>query len=491
VNTEKWLSKRGKAITLLIVLATAFLIGEPFLGLLKPTQAVNPNQEIRLALESRNATASPASDIYAVSGRANAHISELFNLMGAHGLLFYKSSASGVNRGSNGLVASNDVVLIKINMLWGQRGGTNTDMLKELIQAIVNHPDGFTGEIVVSDNGQGYGSMHWQESNAEDPTQSTQDVVNMFSATHNISTYSWEPIRGTRVNEYVQGNYDDGYIRYDTADPETGIYITYPKFRTVFGTYISFKHGIWNGTAYENRLKVINMPILKTHYRFGVTGAVKHYIGVNSENSLGQGGLGNGHNSVATGGMGTLMVETRLPTLNIVDAIWVNANAPPSTMAGPQTAYGSATRANTLIAGTDPVALDYWAAKHVLVQASQLIGYNDTHTLHPDSANATGLQQNTPFGTWLNRTENEVLAAGYNATTDENHMNIYVRSETTVGDVDRNGKVDVFDMYRLGKAYSSRPSQPNWNAYCNFNSDDLIDELDLATASRNYGETQS
>ena len=30
-----------------------------------------------------------------------------------------------------------------------QRGGTNTDVLKGLIARILEHPDGFTGEVVV------------------------------------------------------------------------------------------------------------------------------------------------------------------------------------------------------------------------------------------------------------------------------------------------------------------------------------------------------
>jgi hypothetical protein len=187
--------------------------------------------------------------------------------------------------------------------------------------------------------------------------------------------------------------------------------------------------------------------------------------------------------------MGTLMVELGLPTLNIVDAIWVNANTPSSGMGGPQTPYEYATRVNTLIASTDPAAVDYWASEHVLVQASQIIGYNDTHTLHPDSANATGLNEDTAFGTWLNRSRNKILEAGYNVTTDEEHMNVHVIAERLVGDVDRNGEVNVHDLWRLGQAYESYPAHPSWNPYCNFNSDDVIDEMDLVLLKKNYGET--
>jgi hypothetical protein len=296
--------------------------------------------------------------------------------------------------------------------------------LKELIQTIVDHPDGFVGEIVVADNGQGYGNMNWAASNAENHTQSTQGVVDMFSPYYNVSTYDWQPIRGARVDEYSEGDMTNGYILYDTSDPETGIYVSYPKFETEFGTYISFKYGVWNGTGYEKRLKVINMPVLKSHWTYGVTASLKHYMGVQSEGSAVLGGLANGHDKVGTGGMGTLMVETGLPTLNIIDAIWINANPYPSSMGGPRTYYSHATRVNVLMASTDPVALDYWAAKHVLVQAASLIGYADTHTLDPDNTERSGLSE--AFGVWLNLTKNEIVAGGYNVTTGEDRMNVYV-----------------------------------------------------------------
>jgi len=365
-KTRTSLSRKWKTLALLVIVASVVISSQQFWDSLQVAGAVDPSQEIELALEPRNATVFPASDIYVANGREHAHISELLDLMSSKDLLFYRSWKSGVNQGPQGLIGDNDVVLIKINEEWPHRGGANTDVLKELIQAIVDHPDGFAGEIVVADNGQWQGSMDWPESNAEDSSQSTQDVVNMFLSSHHVSTYSWIPIRGTRVHEYSDGDMTDGYILYDTADPETEIYVSYPKFRTQFGTYISFKNGVWNGTGYEKRLKVINIPVLKSHGSYGVTASLKHYMGVQSQGE-GDVGLANGHSTVATGGMGTLMVETGLPTLNIVDAIWINANPPPSSLAGPSTPYDRATRVNVLMASTDPAALDYWAAKYVLV----------------------------------------------------------------------------------------------------------------------------
>ncbi|UCH32118.1 MAG: DUF362 domain-containing protein [Candidatus Bathyarchaeota archaeon] len=381
--------------------------------------AVTLNNEVRLTLEPQSASAFPASDIYVINGhRSQAKITDLIDLMGTEGLHFYKSNLGGANQGPNGLIDDNDVVLIKINEEWPYRGGTNTDMLSELIQAITTHPDGFDGEIVVADNGQWQGSMDWHLSNAEDTQQSTQDVVDLFSPSYRISTHSWMATRGVEVEEYSEGDLRDGYILYDTPDPESGLFISYPKFETAYGTYVSFKNGIWNGATYnKQRLKIINMPVLKSHMSYGVTASVKHYMGVLSEISAG--GLSNGHFTVLLGGMGSLFAEVGLPTLNIVDAIWVNANPPPSSYAGPSTPYAAATRVNVLLASTDPVALDYWAAKHVLVQTANLIGYNETNSIDPEESY---------FGSWLNLAKNEIVAAGHTASTDESYMNVYVNA---------------------------------------------------------------
>ena len=93
----------------------------------------------------------------------------------------------------------------------------------------------------------------------------------------------------------------------------------------------------------------------KSHSGFGVTACVKHYMGVVSDKltrSLGA----RAHNTVGIGGMGTEIVETRFPVLNIIDAIWVNAVP----RRGPGTPYNIAMRVNVIAASRDPVALDYW-----------------------------------------------------------------------------------------------------------------------------------
>lgn len=384
-------------------------------------------QEVNLILEPQNATVFPASDIFAVNGNNSTNISNLIKLMGNKSLYFYQSLSNGKTHNPDGLIAADDVVIIKINSQWNGRGGTNTDVIKELIQAIIDHPDGFTGEIIVADNGQLRGNFDEYSNNAEDNRQSAEDVVGYFNSSYDVSVYDWQLILGDEVSEFSEGDLNDGYVLNSTQDTETGLYVSYPKFTTQYGTKVSFKKGIWNGSIYQNSLKVINLPVLKTHSQFGVTAAVKHYMGVLSEKDYNSvGGLSSGHNTIDEGSMGTLMNEVGLPTLNIIDAIWVNANPEGQTGCGPYTSYQAATRIDVLLSSTDPFALDFWTAKYVLKETAKQIGYTEaeTYSIDPHNTNSAGLSG--VFGIWLNKSRDELIRGGYQVTTDENQMNVYV-----------------------------------------------------------------
>jgi len=386
------------------------------------------NQVVRLNLVSQIAQTAPASEIFAVNGTAgnDGGMNELIDLMGENGLPFYQSEDLGTNKGPTGLVASDDVVIVKVNCQWDERGGTNTDLLKELIRALVEHPDGFVGEIVVADNGQAQygstgrgGSFDYSRNNAEDASQSVQKVVDSYAEGYDVSTYLWDTITTKRVAEYSKGDSEDGYVIGETPDPATGALAAYPKFRTAFGTFVSFKHGIWNpGTeAYDaDRLKVLNVPVLKSHSIYGVTACIKHYMGVTSDKLTAR--LGSrAHNTIRSGGMGMEMVQTRFPTLNILDAIWVNAIP----QGGPRTGYRDATQTNVIAASTDPVALDYWAAKHILLQAAQSAGARYVSSMDPDNT-----ASRSSFGRWLRQSMAPIAEAGYQTTVDEAAMTVYV-----------------------------------------------------------------
>lgn len=411
--------KRALAVSLAVLTLAGLLA---FMSFYKRA----PTKVLELEFQSRAAARQPSSSIFVIAGATGRYedVRALIGLMGEHGLKFYRSDRVTTVSGPEGLIARDDVVIIKVNSQWNERGGTNTDLVKSLIQAILEHPDGFLGEVVIADNGQAQygsygrgGSLDWDRNNAEDITQSMEKVAQYFAAQgYRVSTYLWDEITLKKVREYSEGDLEDGYVVYDEPDPDTGVIVSYPKFKTKYGTYISFKLGVWDpeARAYNgSKLKVINVPVLKTHSIYGVTACVKHYMGVVSDRLTNH----NPHNSIGRGGMGTVMVETRYPVLNIIDAIWVN----PHPRGGPATSYDEAVRVNAIAASTDPVALDYWASKYILMQAASKLGYKDLSTMDPDNTQAGS------FGHWLRLSMEQITKAGYFATVDEDRISVYVR----------------------------------------------------------------
>jgi len=155
----------------------------------------------------------------------------------------------------DGLVDHDDIVVIKGNFQWKENLGTNTDRIKGLIWRILQHPDGFSGEILVCDNTQG--ERNFEEcNNSEDPNQSIVDVVNTFSAKgYPVYLVQWDLIRNTTVEEYSSGDMLDGYL-YDSTTK-----ISYPKFQSPTGHYISLSKGIWdpeNSSYDRSKLVLIN-----------------------------------------------------------------------------------------------------------------------------------------------------------------------------------------------------------------------------------------
>ncbi len=344
-------------------------------------------------------------------------VDDLITCMGANGTKFHRSTTDGVTFGPDGLIDRDDVVVIKINAQWAQRGGTNTDVLRGVIRRIVEHPDGFVGEVVVVDNGQGSGYLNRPDNNAEDITQSVQDVVSGFVGEGwRVSGMLWDTFRAVSVGEYAAGDMSSGYIVSATIDPETSVRVSYPKFETANGTHVSYKYGIWSpvSSSYDPaKLVVINMPVLKTHFIYGVTGAVKNHMGLITQ-SLGT----DSHSGVARGGLGSVLAEARVPDLTIVDAIWVLARPG----LGPSASYANATRRDQLVASTDPVALDIWAVKNILIPEVVANGYsyNDYRDdQDPDDPAST-------FRNYLDRSMNEMLLAGIDTTNDLAAVNLHV-----------------------------------------------------------------
>ncbi|MFW9982481.1 MAG: DUF362 domain-containing protein, partial [Candidatus Thorarchaeota archaeon] len=376
------------------------------------------------------------------NGNYDQSVLALIDLMDSQGLHFYNTTST-----PDGLIGADDVVLIKINAQWDERGGTNTDLIGSIINAIVNHPDGFSGEIVIADNGQGLGNLNYLDANSYYRNQSTTELANSFAPEWNVSTILWDNLRGSTVEDYDQGDFTDGYVRSSEWNDEMQLFASYPKFRSpATGVYISFKQGVWrNDTGFDsNGLKILNMPVLKSHDLLGVTACVKHYMGVPQGHFVESiaPSVPHEHYSVRRGGMGTLMAETRAPVLNILDMIWVNANPIESSYyRGPWSFYHRASATDIIGASTDPVALDYWSAKHVLIPTAQYLNHTSYSSLNPDyepiveHINSPMTVQEESFHNYLERSMNELQDAGFQVTMNEAEMNVFVVAMTEAGPV--------------------------------------------------------
>ncbi len=297
----------------------------------------------------------PGSD-----GRRHLGFDSLLHLMGSRGLPFYRSGALSSLAGPDGLIAAGDVVVIKVNAQWKYRGCTNSDLVRGVVQAILDHPDGFAGEVVIVENGQGRGSLACDTSssyggnrevhaNAVDESHSFLWLVDRHFRDPRVSARLLDPIRSRFIGP--SDHAADGYRKFEN--------VSYPCFTTAGGRRVELKEGIWTGLGQAGNLKVLNIPVLKHHDRGGseTTGALKHMYGLVSMDD-GQGGFR--HYGGLGESCGKMIQAVARPSLTILDATWV----PYTTLGGwpPSSTFP----ANRIAASQDPVALDAWAAANVL-----------------------------------------------------------------------------------------------------------------------------
>jgi hypothetical protein len=159
--------------------------------------------------------------------------------------------------------------------------------------------------------------------------------------------------------------------------------MSYPVFTSTYsGITIDFKKGAYKrdgkgGGTYvpEKPLKFINFPVLNTHGdSTGITSAIKNYMGI-TDLSCGNWGLkpegyvnvhgcgGKYYPYAKAGPLGCFMKAIRKADLNIVTAEWVGW--------GSRTDPKTATRMRTILASTDPIALDYYGAKYLVYPLSR------------------------------------------------------------------------------------------------------------------------
>jgi hypothetical protein len=311
---------------------------------------------------------------------SDAGMNALIDSMIAQNTPFYRTEAT-----PNGLFGADDVVVIKVNNQWSygpsQRyNHTRIDLVKGLIYRLVRHPDGFTGAVIVGENTQGSRpDLDTQEyNNAEDPLTSYQDVANAFAGEgYPVATSYWDAFGSYFVEEFSEGDIEDGYATGAAAGGSGDNELSWPKFTIDIGgtTYrISMRYGLWNGSAYESdRLKMINFPVMKAHGMAGATLALKNYIGFltisNPDPLFANWDEMHGYfwgyqdQHVGYGLLSRQIAQVRRADLDILDAIWINP-------AGNTDDADSCVREDLILASTDPVALDYYASSRILSQVA-------------------------------------------------------------------------------------------------------------------------
>ena len=329
----------------------------------------------------------------------HAGVDAMLHLLSANGTKLYKTKATGELNGPTGLIAADDLVVLKVNAQWKCRGGTNTDMLRGLIHRILQHPEGFNGEVVIFENGQNrpaaFDGIHPDSNKTEyRPFPELEGKVRVNAEQEDLLTIDYltgTVFAGKPVRSFLMDPYSNVFIARDDhttngyrriGEPGTPC-ISYPCFTTARGNRIEFREGRWTGSGYAQNLKLIHCAILKDHSGdIGMTGALKIVYGTLS---MSDGSSAKRHYQDLGSQCARMWTEVRVPDLNILDCIWVSFG---SMTVGKDYVSGcigypseNTSRQNVLLAGHDPVALDYHANRHILLP----LGGNSAASHDPDN----------------------------------------------------------------------------------------------------------
>ncbi|PKK82334.1 MAG: hypothetical protein CVT49_14240 [candidate division Zixibacteria bacterium HGW-Zixibacteria-1] len=323
-------------------------------------------------------------------------------------------------------IDKDNIVILKVNSQWWNQGMTNTDVIAEFVRIILEIP-GFAGEIVLADNNQSEtpGGRGWT-TDKRNGRFNYNELVGYFNdkGHPNVTKYHWHPA-GPNPNPLQFGgsgnsvvghpSEGDGYVwqedLYYECPHGNRCLLAYPIFTSAFsGVTIDLKNGAFRDGQYTGQpVKFINFAAMNHHGPYaGVTAAVKNYMGVVDMSCGYPGptpdGTFNTHHIGASatfrwmahhrrtirmvpfvrefyerhpvfrfrytaGVLGKYMREIRRADLNIITAIRIGWGD----RLDPAMAY----QADTVLASTDPVALDYWATANIMLPATIEVGAPD------------------------------------------------------------------------------------------------------------------
>lgn len=326
------------------------------------------------------------------------------------------------------VVGADDLVIIKVSAQWWNQGMTNVAAVKRVIEHVLERP-GFRGEVVVFENahfrladGSGL-SRAWvrpSERNVDVPGWTKLgDLIPHFRARgapvgfvglvdagpSSLSGDDWhDPGHATGVYG------GDGRGPIEPGDPRDGYHwdfertfrlrktwfddartpLTWPRFTSpISGLVVDLRAGVLRReanrlVATDRKLVWINLTTANEHVSTGFTGACKSTMGVvdMSAGALGTHPRARGYTSVHYFGQGApsaswrmagplaqLAQEVRAPDLILTVAEWVAFQ--PATLSPDEDLRHSAascTQTRTIVAGRDPVAIDSWVVRNLMME---------------------------------------------------------------------------------------------------------------------------
>jgi hypothetical protein len=346
-------------------------------------------------------------------------------------------------------IGVDDIVVLKPGAQWWNQGRTNLAAMKGFIDLVLGIP-GFKGEVIVAENqhfmddslpeGEKDNVRGWTEiaeinGDIDGVNHSLSSLVSLYQeqGVKNVTKYQWRdggpkaPVWGNGQNGGIVSSpaEGDGYVWAEDDYVFKGLWgfkkwktkMTYPIFTSAYsGITIDFKNGAYQrdgkgGGQYlkEKPFKFVNFSVLNDHGSdTGITGAIKNYMGV-MDMSCGWWGLeptgyvnvhecgGDYYPHAKAGPIGHFMKNIRAADLNIVTAEWVGW--------GSRIDVEKASRMKTILAGKDPVALDYHGARAIVYPLSKKPEHHDPDNSRSAVAKFLSLAQSV-YGQGVLKSEN-------------------------------------------------------------------------------------
>lgn len=314
-------------------------------------------------------------------------------------------------------IGKEDIVVIKPNGQWYGHAMTNTNTIKGFIDLILGAGH-FKGEIIIAENHHylPHNGCGWTTSQRNGDFNLNELVTYYQEKGYpNVTKYHWRdggpdhaPVQNKAYGCGVVKTPEegDGYVWSEDAYEYNGLKVimSYPIFTSHYsGRRIDFKNGVWEKGGYSDApVKFINVSGLNHHGNTGITAAIKNYLGVIDMTCGFSGDNPEGHfnfhyigftwpsnpflrdalkkliksrmprmirltrravnfigpvNGAMGGACGYFMKKIRKADLNIIAAEYV----------GHESRWRNAIQLKAVLSSTDPVALDYYASKYVLL----------------------------------------------------------------------------------------------------------------------------